>query len=111
MPADGPEGLKQGEIIMTDTLTLSPSGDKGCEPSPDPWEPEGGTQVKIKNDSGYDQTLWDISPGLLNPAPGHEINIAKDKTWKGHVGNDEGDYKYDDGLASTGPRSGTIDPS
>jgi hypothetical protein len=98
----------------TQTLVLNPSGDGGCSPDPDPWCPgdvNGTRDVEIDNQSGYPQKLWNIASGLLNPAPGGEINIAKDGKWNGTVGHTEGTYTYDDGESSAGPRNGTIDPS
>lgn len=93
------------------TLTLNPAGTGGCAPSPDPWTPAKGSQVEIINSSGAEQTLTNISPGLLNSAPGGQITITSGGTWSGTVGNNNGTYEYNDGSRERGVRTGTIDPS
>lgn len=92
-------------------LVLNPSGVGGCVPDQEPWEPVGGSSVEIRNDSGSDQTLTNISQGLLAPAPHREIQISTGETWSGQVGNIRGTYTYEDGLEDMVPRTGTIDPS
>lgn len=96
---------------MSNTLTLDPSGSGGCTPSPDPWRPPKGGAVTIVNNSGYEQTLASITPGLLTPAPGNAITVTTTANWEGRVGNSRGTYVYDDGNPEKEPREGTIDPS
>ena len=101
------------------TLVLEPSGeDQGCAPNYEPWTPAVADhhprKVAIYNASGYEQTLSDITPGLLNPTspgPGHQITLAPGSTWTGTVGNDNGEYTYQGGLAAQVPRTGTINPT
>ena len=95
---------------MSNTLTLNPSGTDGCTPSPDPWEPTKSGPVNIVNSSGHEQVLFNITPGLLAPAPGGSITVPT-TGWSGTVGNKKGTYSYNDGLPTRGVRSGTIDPS
>lgn len=94
---------------MSDPLILNPSGTEGCTPDPDPWQPAKSGPVTITNSSGYEQVLFDISPGLLVPAPGGSITVPT-SGWSGTVGNKKGTYSYNDGLGMRGVRSGTIDP-
>ena len=96
---------------MSDTLTLSASGTGGCSPDQNPWEPTSGGAVSIVNNSGAQQMLSDITPGLLNPAPGNSITISSGGTWNGRVGTSSGTYSYNDGSNKRGMRNGTIDPS
>lgn len=95
---------------MSNTLNLSASGTGGCSPDQDPWEPTSGGSVSITNSSGVSQTLSDITPGLLNPAPGGSITVPT-TGWSGTVGTSSGTYNYNDGSVKRGVRSGTIDPS
>ena len=94
---------------MSDTLTLGPSGDKGCTPDSDPWTPTKSGPVTILNTSGHEQILTNISKGLLASAPGGSITVPT-TGWSGTVGNKKGTYDYNDGLGMRGVRSGTIDP-
>lgn len=96
---------------MSNTLTLNASGSGGCTPSDDPWTPTSGGAVTIVNNSGYDQDLTNITPGLLTPAPGNAITVTTTANWEGRVGTSNGTYSYDDGLPEEDPRNGTIDPS
>ena len=61
------------------TLVLEPSGEgQGCAPNYVPWTPANGSLVAIYNASGREQTLSDITPGLLNhTSPGHQVNMTK----------------------------------
>ena len=97
---------------MSNTLNLGPSGSNGCTPDQNPWEPVHGP-VTITNTSGVEQTLTNITPGLLAPAsPQHTITVPTTTAgWSGTVGSTNGTYSYEDGLADAGVRNGTIDPS
>jgi hypothetical protein len=95
---------------MSDTLTLDPSGVDGCTPVENPWRPHPGP-VKIKNNSGFEQSLTNITKGVLAAAPHGTITIAKGGEWSGTATGSKGTYVYDDGMADAGPRTGTIDPS
>ena len=63
------------------TLVLEPSREgQGCAPNYEHWTPalaDGSRRVAIYNASGYEQTLSDITPGLLNPtSSGRQITLA-----------------------------------
>jgi|GEM_PF-2022502 len=93
------------------TLTLNAAGTGGCAPSEDPWTPSRGAEVCIHNNSGAEQTLSNISSGLLAPAQGGQVTIADGGNWNGRVGNNNGTYEYNDGSHERGVRTGRIDPS
>ena len=94
----------------SNTLTLLPSGDKGCIPDLDPWKPHKSGKVNIVNKSGFEQTLSNISKGLLSPSP-HDTIIVPLEGWAGTAGRKKGTYQYEDGLEIEGVRNGTIDPT
>lgn len=94
---------------MSNTLTLNPSGTNGCVPDDNPWHPDGGQPVTIVNNSGFDQTLANVTPGLLAPAQQGTITVPT-TGWSGHVGRGIGTYEYDDDIAGADVRTGTIDP-
>lgn len=98
------------------TLVLQPCNgtSEGCEPSYDPWTPPKGASVAIYNATDYQQSLTNISGGLLNPSPGNTITLDSGQTWCGTVGNNSGGYDYNDCSTrgkNVAPRRGTIDPS
>ena len=99
--------------MPSSTLTLNPAGTGGCSPSEDPWQPPRGAQVCIHNNSGAEQTLSNISPGLLQArgGPVNQITLADGDNWNGVVGNSNGTYEYNDGSRERGVRTGRIDPS
>lgn len=97
---------------MSNMLTLEASGSGGCTPDQNPWKPTKGGSVTIKNNSGFDQILSNITPGLLNPVGASKsITVTTTQDWNGTVGSTRGTYTYNDGLAEEDPRNGTIDPS
>jgi len=99
---------------VANTLTLHPSGTNGCTPAPLNWKPDAQHKVAIVNHSGFEQTLSNITPGLLRAAPHGVITVPKDGCWQGTTGShrpNPGTYTYEDGTARTIPRTGTIDPS
>jgi hypothetical protein len=93
-------------------LTLEASGTNGCEPDKNPWYVCPGKAVEIVNNSGHEQTLSNISNGLISPSPQGRI-VVPTSGWTGRIGNGntEGTYQYEDGLPVAGPRTGIIDPS
>ena len=96
-------------ISEKNTLTLIASGDGGCEPDKNPWDPASGP-VKICNESGFEQKLTNVTHGVLAPAPHHLVTVSK-QGWHGTAGGDKGTYIYDDGLPVAGPREGRINPT
>lgn len=105
---------------MSNELTLNPSGTNGCTPDQDPWTPEHGANVTIRNSSGSTQTLSNITNGCLIQAghgggPATAITLDNNSCWNGRAGAiaNRGTYQYDDGVESPkrDMRSGTIDPS
>jgi len=102
---------------MSRFLILEPSGNRGCEPDEQIWQPPQGRWAYIINNSGFDQTLTNITPGALSPSPGGEFTIVAGGFVRKRVGRRHEPpytYNYDDGLpqpADFVPRTGTIDPS
>jgi hypothetical protein len=96
-------------VSESNTLTLNASGSGGCTPNKDPWRPAPGP-VEILNKSGFEQTLTNVTKGVLAPAP-HRIVTVPTEGWPGTAGSNKGTYIYDDGFPEAGPRTGTIDPS
>ncbi|MEP4485992.1 MAG: hypothetical protein ABJ013_10215 [Halioglobus sp.] len=98
-------------------LNLTPSGVGGCSPEPaEPvdWKPKKKSLVAIVNSSGADQTLSNITVGMLKDQAGKEvthIDVSNKGFWLGTVEQKKGTYEYDDGETSAGPRTGRIDPS
>lgn len=100
-----------------ETMVLVPGEcEGGCKPDKDPWTPEGGSKVRIKNSSGSKQILSNIKNSCLKTKNGkrkYKITLDDGEIWKGRAGKKgkKGCYEYDDGCKEAAPRNGQIDPS
>ena len=96
-------------------LTLKPSGNGGCMPEPEMWNPHRNGNVRIHNKSGHPQKLWSITPCCLfdDGEEVTEIEIQNNKMFFGKASDIDGTYLFNDGESEEemGTRTGHINPS